>query len=422
MGISRGRLAAGAMAAALAASIAGCGSSSSSSSSSSGASNAAATSSSSPAASSSGSKSPVTILAVADTTGPTKAFGSQELIGIQAAAAYYNAHGGIAGHKVDVQPISDNGDPSTAASVTIKALSGSAGKDTMVYAGEEGTTVAALIPILKRFPVYAVALDDPGTACSKASACPNEFANLGSGDLAEIQAANWFKSKGYSDVGILEDQIAFTQTETPVITGALAKNGAKTTKVSFPATAVDVTSEMSQLKAAGVKAVFAEALGPAAGYVLKARASLGWKVPVVFDIAGSALDITTLVPNADTSNAYTTVCPCQDPAVKSPGLDQLRKYAPAGAIGPLPANLAGNGWDAVVLFDHALTQAGSTSATALTKATESLNAAGQSDPLYMVTNKKQFSSSNHQNLGEAPSDYSILAVGPVKNGQTQPMH
>ena len=45
------------------------------------------------------SSSPVNVLAIVDTTGPTKAFGSQQLAGIQAAAKYYNDHGGMAGRQ-----------------------------------------------------------------------------------------------------------------------------------------------------------------------------------------------------------------------------------------------------------------------------------------------------------------------------------
>jgi branched-chain amino acid transport system substrate-binding protein len=410
----------------MAATLAACGSSSKSSSGGSSASSTAASASSgssgsTSASSSSSGGSPVTILAIVDTTGPIKAFGAQELAGIQAAAAYYNANGGIDGHHVNVQAVSDNGDPSTAASVAIKTISPDPSKYTMVYAGEEGTTVAALVPILKRFPVYSVALDDPNDVCAKASNCPNEFANLGSGAVAEIPAADWFKAHHYTHVGLLQDESAYTQTETPAILSALAKDHITVTKVSFPATAVDLSSEMSQLKSAGVQAVYAEALGPAAGYTLKARAAVGLNAPVVFDVAGSALDLTTLAPTADVKNSYTTICGCQDPAKKSPGYTQLRKYAAKGVIGPLPGNLAGDGWDAVVLFNHALTQAGSTSASALTKATENLNASGQSDPMYIVTAKKRFTAANHQNLDESPSDYSILAAGPVKNGQTQPL-
>ena len=417
MGKRTGRLAAAVVVVVMAAVLVACGSSSSSGSSGGGSTSA----SSGHSGSSSASGAPIKILAVVDTTGPTKAFGAQELAGIQAAAGYYNSKGGIDGHKVTVQSLSDNGDPATAASVAIKAIAPDPSKYAMVYAGEEGTTVAALVPILKRFPVFSVALDDPNDVCEKAASCPDEFANLGSGSVAEIPAASWFKAKGYTHVGVLQDQSAYTQTETPAIVAALTKDHIKVTKVSFPATAVDLSSELSQLKSSGVQAIFAEALGPAAGYTLKARAAVGLKVPVVFDLAGSALDLTTLAPTADVKNSYTTVCGCQDPAKSSPGLTQLEKFAPKGVIGPLPVNLAGDGWDAVVMFDHAVTQAGSTSASALTKAAENLNENGQSDPLYMVTAKKRFSIPDHQNLDESPSDYLILAGGPVKGGQTQPL-
>ena len=47
---------------------------------------------------------------------------------------------------------------------------------------------------------------------------------------------------------------------------------------------------MAELKGDGVQAVFAEALGSSAAYVLNARPALGWQVPTTMDITASSLD------------------------------------------------------------------------------------------------------------------------------------
>ena len=87
-------LTAGATALVIAAAVAACGSSSSSTSS--------GGSSASSGGSSSSSKGAINVLDITATSGATAIFGQQETLGMQAAAAYYNAHGGILGRKVNI--------------------------------------------------------------------------------------------------------------------------------------------------------------------------------------------------------------------------------------------------------------------------------------------------------------------------------
>jgi branched-chain amino acid transport system substrate-binding protein len=365
------------------------------------------------------SSSPVNVLAIVDTTGPTKAFGSQQLAGIQAAAKYYNDHGGIAGRKVTVTVVSDNGDPATAVTDLIKQMTTNPNKYTMVYPGSEGGEVTALIPVLAKYHVVGIGLDDGSGACVKASACPNVFSNAGSASIPEQEAANWMKQQGYKKAGVLEEEVDFTQSETAPIISNLNRVGIPYQKATFSATAVDVTSEMSQLKSSGADVVFAEALGASAGYVLKARAALNWNVPVLFDIAGSALDLTTLAPPADVKNAYQTLCPCAVSSITTPGLNTFKTLAPAGTLGPFPANLIGDGWDPIILLANAVKQAKSTNYKSLVSAIENLDSAGQNDSLYIETRHHRYSTTNHENLGQSTSDFVIKPAGPIKDGQVQ---
>jgi branched-chain amino acid transport system substrate-binding protein len=378
--------------------------------------------SSSSASGSSGSKpagatNPINILAIVAKSGPGHKYGTHELTALKAAANYYNSKGGIDGHKVTITSLNTNGDPSTATSEAVKTLSAHPNKYAMVYPGSEGAVVKALIPVIARYHVFAVTLSLRD--CKDVSACPHEFA-VNATTQAQVTAdARWVQKKGFRKVGILQEQTAYTEAETPALQSALDKLGIKHVTVSFPENAVDLTTQMQQVKQQGVDVVFAEAVGAPAGYALKGRAKLNWDVPVLFDIASSSLDITKLASRPQLKNTYETVPQCQDPSNKTPGLKAMKTFAPHGSsIGSVPCGLSGDGWDPVVLLSHVAKQAKSLKYDALTTAAENISPAAQADPLYTHTKKEEFAPKNHDNVGSTPSDTSIIPVGPIVDGQT----
>jgi branched-chain amino acid transport system substrate-binding protein len=368
------------------------------------------------------SKSPIYILSIGDVSGPTKIYGSLHYAGVQAAAAHYNAQGGIDGHKIVIKHLDSGGTAATAVSLAVKELAANPSKYVMVDAGAEGTENAALIPIMAKYHQFAITLDDTG-GCSKASNCPTEFVVKGDPGDPQVTVADWLKKKGIKKVGILEEAIGFTQGETPGVVTAVKKDGLTSTIVSFPATATDLTPEMSQLKSAGVQAVFAEALGPPAGYALAARAKLAWNVPIVFDVAASSLDLTKLAPVADDANAYLDVYGCQDPAQSWPGLKTMFSTMPSQyktVAGLQACDIPANGWDEVVMLHNAVTQANSLSGPTLVKTMENLSSSGQSDPLYITSRVKKYTAADHQDVGETPKDFVVIPVGPVSGAQDHP--
>lgn len=373
-------------------------------------------------ASSTGSRSStgtVNILAITDSSGPVKQQGSQELIGLDAAAAFYNAKGGIDHHRVVIDHVNDNGDPATAVSVAEKALGNDPGKYSMVYAGEEGTDIDALIPVMARYPVFATNLTDSG-ACIPTSHCPHEFSLEGATSIPQQRVAEFMKQNNYTKVGILEEEISFTESETPALTKYLSQDSIGNSVVTFPTSALTLTTELQQLKSSGADVVYAEALGPAAGYVLQARASLGWNVPVVFDVAGSSIDLSTLASAAELKNADVVMKRCADPAKASstPGYSELSKYAARyGGMGDNPCNLAGAGWDSVVFLNQLVAQTGSFNYATLTKAAQNVKPRYRSSPNYVVIPKYFYSATDHENLGETTADWSVLPAGPIVNGQ-----
>jgi branched-chain amino acid transport system substrate-binding protein len=393
--------------------LAGCGSSSSSSSGSAGSTSTAGKSVS--VAASGGA--PITVLAIGDTTGPTKLYGQTHLAGLKAAAAYYNAHGGIAGHRVSIDAVSDNGDDTTAVSDLLAHLN-SGSKPTLVDAGSESGDAAALIPALKRQNVFSISLNDGNTQCAAnaGTTCPNAFALSESTTNNQTTVAQWLKRRGITKVGLLEEAIANSQAETPQFIAAGTKLGIQHVTVTFPPTAVDLTPEMQTLKAAGVQAVFAEALGPAAGYVLVARAKLQWNVPVVFDTAGSSLDLTKLVPAADTHNAYYEIFKAENAKLDLPGVSAMIKYSkPYGNVGAVPIDVGSSGWDVMVALNAAVVAAGG--ATDVKSLDAAMLHIPPTTPLRTFSTKLGFSSTDHENVLGSPNDFQVVPVAPIVAGR-----
>jgi branched-chain amino acid transport system substrate-binding protein len=399
---------------AVAIAVAGCGSSSKSHSSTS----AATSKTPVAAASSSSAKSPVSILWIGDTTGPAKLYGAAQLSGLQGAVAYYNAHGGIAGHHVVVHHVSDNVDPTTAVTELIQALQSST--PTMVWAGSIGTDAAALIPVLAKHNVFAIALQDGSEQCQTNAAvdCPNEWTLSDNYGESLTTASNWFVAKGFKKVGVLQETDTLSESETPLILKDLKAHGIATALATYPATATSVTPELQALESDHAQAVFFEGLGAPSGYALTARAALGWKVPMVFDVAGSSADLTKLAPSADVKDAYEDVYAEQDPSDKVPGIKAMLQYTkPYGNIANVGLDTPSTGWDAVVALDDAVKQAGGSLSV------KSLDAAmlhlPPTDPLRTFTHKLGYTRSDHENVLAEPSDFTVIPAGPVIGGQVQ---
>jgi branched-chain amino acid transport system substrate-binding protein len=387
---------------------AACGSSSSSSNSSGGSGGGGKTA----------SNAPITILSIGDTTGPTKTIGQTHLAGLQAAAAYFNAHGGIDGHHVVITHFSDNGDSTTAVSVLLQQLT-SGSTPTMIDAGAEGGDSAALIPVIAKRGVFALALNDGKHQCQTNATvnCPNEWTIASASINQQVTVANWLKQQGIKKVGILQEQIDFTESETPDFVKALNQAGIASTIASFPATAIDLTPQVQQLKAAGAQAIFTEALVAPAGYALVARAKLAWNVPMVFDIAASSLDLTKLAPVADVKNkAYEDIFYEMNPKDPTVGIPTLLQYSkPFGDVTVVPLDVASTGWDEVVALNAAVKLAGgSLNVKDLDAAMLKIPA---TDPLRTFSRQLGFTASNHENVLGTSKDFQVVPAGPVMNGQ-----
>jgi branched-chain amino acid transport system substrate-binding protein len=411
--------------------VAACGSSSSSSSSaaasgggattSGGGATSSSASSSSASAASNGpaTGSPFTYLMVIDTTGPTKAIGVVDQAAMEASVKYWNAHGGIGGHPVKLTVLNDNGDETTAVSQFEQYVS-SHPKPDALFPGTSGVDSGGLLPAAKREHILAMGVDDGGAACIKdaQTTCPTTFTP---GPIAPNQQApvgQFFISKGYKTVGILQEQDAFSESETPYLEADLKAAGIKVVTASFSPTAVDLTPEMSQLKSEGAQAVYAEALAAPAGFEAKARAQLGLvnTIPMVFDFGAASLDLTKLVPAADLVNSYEAIAKSSDPYVNMPGRTLLIANG-SPVVTSQPIIIASFEWQDLVTLHDAALQAGKTDVDSMTNTLENLAPKYQTDRLNMTSPGVEFTHDIHENMSPlGKKAYEVVPVGPIKNG------
>jgi branched-chain amino acid transport system substrate-binding protein len=395
-----------AMAVLAACTVVACGGSSSSSSSSSHASGSSA--------------SPYRALAIVDMSGPTKAIGAQNILGLKAAAAYWNAHGGIGGRQIKLTFVNDNGDPSTAASVLIKWVSQN-GKPDYVWPGSSGVDTIGLTPTLKRLHLLGIGIDEIACHTNASTVCPTRYTLATESKWQAVAAANWLKQRGVKKVGLLIEEDSYSESEIGPLRQALASRGITTATATFAATSVNLEAQVSELKSAGVDALFGAALGGSAGYIASARESLGLvnTLPLLWDPGASSLDLTTLASAKSLANSWEETQRPAVPTIRMPGRTLLLQYAKPFGVVNQPVYIAAQSWDAMVLLHDAAAQAGSTSVDAMVKALDNLQPKYVHDPLFMVNPSVQFNSQSHANiLGNAESN-PVVKTGPLKDGMVQ---
>jgi branched-chain amino acid transport system substrate-binding protein len=209
----------------------------------------------------------------------------------QLATDAINSDGGILGRQVSVKYVDSAGSPTQAVSVLQKELT-SGTKYDFVIAGATSGEAVPMVPLLNREKMLsctAAAADDLNKTPSYLFGTTTLSTRV-AGALIEA-----LKKEGYKKVGAM-----FADTELSRSTLAAAEAAAKEAGIEFNAevvdpTAIDLTTQMSKLRDADPEALVLDGYGPIAPVMLKARATLGWDVPVVGDSSFAINDFTSLV-------------------------------------------------------------------------------------------------------------------------------
>jgi hypothetical protein len=332
---------------------------------------------------------------------------------------YLNKKGGIDGHKVELEVVTDNDDPTTSVTTLVKHIA-SKGKPTYLFGGSYSSIAAALQPVASRNKILSWSFGDGNFACkTNASEKCGPFFSINSLPVVQLtQAAQYFKSKGYKKIGIIDDQRDTSVTESATLKNLLPQMGLTPVFATTPAKTVDVTPQMSKLKAAGVDVVFSEQIGPACGYVLKARKKLGWDVPVVFDISGASSSITSVADEAlwkDKTSMQIFSDTDAKQGSRYPGMQIMVDNNPSAkspnGFGGQTINIAAFPWDSLMMLNASISGTHSLDPVVNQKWLET-HEVDYPDVRGLMANHK-FTADTHENSGWEPKDYAIVPVAPV---------
>jgi len=376
---------------------------------------AACSSSGTTTGSGSSSSTPFDVVIDTGTSGPYGANGTAAVYGVEAAANVLNAtQGGILGHKVKVEVLNNQGNPSTAASLLEQRLSSGAKPD-MIEPGSISTEGVVEVPIASAAGILSVgtpndqSLDNP-------SKYPYEFFMSPSSALPQQSLMGYLKSKGYTTVGMIYSTDAYGASVGQATIAAAKQAGITLDTVTYNDTDLNMTAELQKLQADHPQALYVQGFGSPPGIVLQNVYALGWKVPVIGDQTTAA----TPEIAQDSGKPYE-----QGLLLQTLGLDQYSASEPAAVknyisaikkFGPIDSLLATTSfqYDSLMVVAQAAKQANSISTAAIAKALENLKQPG--DPLWVTLSQYNYSAADHAPTSPA-SSWVVVPASALTDGQ-----
>ncbi|MBO9522347.1 MAG: ABC transporter substrate-binding protein [Nocardioidaceae bacterium] len=225
-------------------------------------------------------KGEIKIGALFTLSGPSAAIGGAQKAAFDVLVGRLNAAGGIAGRKVKFLAVNDQGDPAVAVSGAKKLVD--QGVAAVVYAGTSAVS-GQTIPVLMKSKVPIVSLDS-NTAYADPSKYPYMFTTYPSDEQTMKNLVSAAQSRGSKKLGIISDGLPYGDNIAKFLgTAAEEADLAVTKKVTYAASAVDVTSQLRQLKSDGADAL---AVLSTAGldHVYDGLRTIGW-TPQIFTTA-----------------------------------------------------------------------------------------------------------------------------------------
>ena len=344
--------------------------------------------------------------------------------GMEAAGDAINSGGGILGHKIAFTTRDTGGDNTQSVTLVTQMLqSKPAGGGTwnFIQSGATSDEQLAELPTVTKYKVPGIAVESN----PKLATFPYHWI-LGVNISTMMQTiAAYMKSQGYQKVGFFYQNNAVGTAGEAVVGPALSGAGIQEVKVSYPASAVDVTPQMQQMQAQHPDAVLATAQsGPWIGYVLKAKAALNFNVPFVGDATFSGADAYTIA-GADLVKGVKyyqwNIDLFVPPAQETPAVKKFRTYlAKQTSAYTQPMHQYAAGWDAIYFMKIAAEQAKSLDADKIKAALDSLKVPS---PSPLVTGPQGWGWTDTPDTGHLSHPqagaFVVCDIGPLSNGQIQ---
>ncbi|MGV9193847.1 ABC transporter substrate-binding protein [Microbacterium sp. MC2] len=353
------------------------------------------------------------ILADNATTAVTAALASVDAV---------NDKGGILGREVEITHLEDNADP-TVAVTKLREFIATEGKPALVMNSGPSTITEAMLPIMTQNEIVSFNIG-PTAGSGDPSVNPYSFDLSASVPdyLASFVAE--MKDRGYQDVAILHGSSAYGELFGADGEKAFTEAGFTVTgNEGFDNAALDMTAQLSALKAGDPEVLVLDAYGAPLGYVLQSLEKLGWDVPVMGNTSVSATGLiatpapegvlgTDQVKNL-TMQVYTSTQYNPDDTKVNEAVERMI------AAGDIKSSLIlAYNYDAALLFKAAAEKAGGIDdADALVAALT--DPAVQKAAETAILSNYAFTAEEHS-PHVTPDQFAFIPPGELVNGQFQP--
>jgi branched-chain amino acid transport system substrate-binding protein len=361
------------------------------------------------------SSTPFDVVIDTGVSGPYGANGTAAADGLKAAADVLNAtQGGILGHKVKVEVLDNQGNPSTAATLLEQRL-GSGPKPDMIEPGSISSEGVIEVPIANAAKILSIGTPNDQSLDNPAK-YPYEFFMSPSAMLPQQALMNYFKAHHYTTVGMIYSTDAFGASVGQATIAAAKQAGITLDTVTYEDTGLNMTSELQKLQADHPQALYVQGFGAPPGIILQNLYALGWKIPVIGDQTAAATPV--IAQNA--GRPYEKGLLLQTLAVDQYSANQptvVKKYVSAmEKYGPIDSLLVTTSfqYDSLMVVAQAAKQANSIATPDLVKALENLQQ--PAEPLWVTLSQYRYTASNH--APTAPlSNWVVVPASPLTNGQ-----
>ena len=258
----------------LALGLAACSSSSSSSSSSSG---TAAGGGSGSSLCSNIPSGPIKIANIEPLSGPTATSGTLTQIESNIEVNYFNAHDSVCGHKFALSNYNDKGDPATSLSIARQLVS----QGNVIIVNDSFSSAQNQIQPYLMQQHSLVVNGDGALALFNAQQNPTAFSTGPSNAQYAQLMVNWAKSHNDNDIGILSDGTSFSVELAGDAEADVKAAGLTFVKtITYSPTAIDLTTQLTQAKQAGIKTLFPTGFTGITAMVAGIK-QIGWSPTVV---------------------------------------------------------------------------------------------------------------------------------------------
>ena len=257
----------------LALGLAACSSSSSSSSSSSG----GTTSGGGSSLCSNIPSGPIKIANIEPLSGPTATSGTLTQIESNIEVDYFNAHDSVCGHKFALTNSNDKGDPATSLSIARQLVS----QGNVIIVNDSFSSAQNQIQPYLMQQHSLVVNGDGALALFNAQQNPTAFSTGPSNAQYAQLMVNWAKSHNDNDIGILSDGTSFSVELAADAQADVKAAGLTFVKtITYSPTAIDLTTQLTQAKQAGIKTLFPTGFTGITAMVAGIK-QIGWSPTVV---------------------------------------------------------------------------------------------------------------------------------------------